>query len=32
MAQVGASVHDCIDLFDCVVWFGLGGYGVDLGF
>ena len=32
MAQVGASFHDGVDLFDRVVWFGLGGDGVDLGF
>ena len=32
MAQVGASLHDGVDLFDCVLWLGLGGHGVDLDF
>ena len=32
MAQVGAGFHDGVDLFDCVLWLGLGGYRVDLGF
>ena len=32
MAQVGASFHDGVDFFDCVLWFGLCGDGVDLGF
>ena len=32
MAQIGARFHDCVDLFDCVLWLGLGGHGVDLGF
>ena len=32
MAQVGACFHDGVDLFDCVVWLGLGSHGIDLGF
>ena len=28
MAQVGASGHDGIDLFDCGLWLGLGGYSL----
>lgn len=32
MAQVGASFHDGVDLFDCVLWLGLSGDGIDLGF
>ena len=32
MAQVGASLHDCVDLFDCVLWLGLGRHGLNLGF
>ena len=32
MAQVGAGLHDGVDLLDCVLWLGLGRHGVDLGF
>ena len=32
VAQVGPGLHDRVDLFDCVLWLGLGGHGVDLGF
>jgi hypothetical protein len=32
MAQVGAGIHDGVDLFDCVLWFGFGGDGIHLGF
>ena len=32
MAQVGAGIHDRVDLFDCVLGLGLGGHSVDLGF
>ena len=32
MTQVGASIHDCVDLFDGVLWFGPSGHVVDLGF
>ena len=32
VAQVDAGLHDCVDLFDCVLWLGLGGHGVELSF
>ena len=28
VAQVGARGHDGIDLFDCGLWLGLGGYSL----
>ena len=30
MAQVGAGLHNGVDLFDCVLWLCLSGNGVDL--
>jgi hypothetical protein len=32
VAQVGASIHDGVDLFDGGLWFGFFSQGVDLGF
>jgi len=29
MAQVGASFHECVDLFDCVLWLGLGDHDAE---
>ena len=32
MTQVGACLHDGVDLLDCVLGLGLGGHSVDLDF